>query len=182
MTTFTTSDSIFDPIRLADGANQTALLNFVNALNQDPYANAQVSAMNQPQPKGEKEDEAMERQGGHADRPSNAGGVHNSTTAGRKTCAGGVIASSISVGQDRDPNSREIVSTGCVGAITVFGRYQEEEILGRAGAVGLRTSQALHRPSRTTDAPTEQSFMPRIRIPPMSPFILDKAAAFPVFA
>jgi hypothetical protein len=89
---------------------------------------------------------------------------------------------SISVGQDRDPNSREIVSTGCVGAITVFGRYQEEEILGRAGAVGLRTSQALHRPSRTTDAPTEQSFMPRIRIPPMSPFILDKAAAFPVFA
>ena len=45
MTTFTTSDSIFNRIRLADGLNPTALQNFVNALNQDAYANAQVSAM-----------------------------------------------------------------------------------------------------------------------------------------
>ena len=45
MTTFTTSDSIFDPIKLAEGVSPTALQNFVNALNEDPYANAQVSAM-----------------------------------------------------------------------------------------------------------------------------------------
>jgi len=34
---------------------------------------------------------------------------------------------SILVGQDRDPVTREIVSAGCVGEITVIGRYQEEQ-------------------------------------------------------
>jgi hypothetical protein len=33
---------------------------------------------------------------------------------------------SIIVGQDRDPTTRQILSTGCVGAIAVVGNYQEE--------------------------------------------------------
>ena len=34
---------------------------------------------------------------------------------------------SIAVGQDRDPITREIISTGCVGAITVSGNYLAEK-------------------------------------------------------
>ncbi len=40
MTTFTINDEIFKPLKEADGADPAALQNFVNALNQNAYANA----------------------------------------------------------------------------------------------------------------------------------------------
>ncbi|WP_143684890.1 hypothetical protein, partial [Variovorax sp. KK3] len=45
MTAFTTNDPIFVRIRDTEGVNPVALQNFVNGLNQNSFANAQVTAM-----------------------------------------------------------------------------------------------------------------------------------------